>query len=433
MNRDRIVIIGGGLAGLRAAERLRELGFTGAVTMIGEEPHAPYNRPPLSKQILEHKVHPADLGFQVHVELDVDFRRGVRAARLDPVERLVVLDSGEPVPYDGAVIATGVSARPLPTAPGHDERVVALRTVDDAVTLDAVMRRARRLLIVGGGFIGCEVASTARRRALDVTLVDLSPHLLGRVVGPALGAMVTQIHADAGVDLRLGRSVVQWRTSARGVTAVLDDGALVVADAVLVAIGTMPRVDWLADLDLDLRDGVLCDETCHVVGLDDVVAAGDVARWPNARFGGEARRVEHWINAIEHGQAAATSLLAGRGAAAPFTPVPRFWSEQHGVRIQAVGVPALADKIALAEGSLESRRLVAACLNGERLVGALGVDSPRAMLRYGELVDRLTTPPTAAAPWLPSPASLPPPSGRLVERARPTTVAALALGAVRCP
>ena len=213
MNRDRIVIIGGGLAGLRAAERLRELGFTGAVTMIGEEPHAPYNRPPLSKQILEHKVHPADLGFQVHVDLDVDFRRGERAARLDPVHRHVVLDTGEPVPYDGAVIATGVTARPLPTAPGHDERVVALRTVDDAVALDAVMRRARRLLIVGGGFIGCEVASTARQRALDVTLVDLAPHLLGRVVGPALGAMVTQIHADAGVDLRLGRSIAQWRTS----------------------------------------------------------------------------------------------------------------------------------------------------------------------------------------------------------------------------
>ena len=172
---------------------------------------------------------------------------------------------------------------------------------------------------------------------------------------------------------------------------------------------------------------MLCDETCHVVGLDDVVAAGDVARWPNRRFSGEARRVEHWINAVEHGQAAAANLLAGRARGVPFTPVPRFWSEQHGVRIQAVGVPALADKIALAEGSLESRRLVAACLSGDRLVGALGVDSPRAMLRYGELVDRLTAPDAPAA------VALPPPRARAVERARPVTVAALARGAIRCP
>ena len=390
MRRDRIAIIGGGLAGLRAAERLRELGFGGTLTMVGDEDRRAYSRPPLSKQVLEHKVTPAELTLKTHVDLDLDHRLGVRATRLDHLAHRVVLDSGECVTYDGLVIATGVSARRLPTAPAHDERIVNLRTLDDALGLDALMRRARRLLIIGGGFIGCEVASTARNRAMEVTLVDMAPSLLGRIVGPALGSIITDVHAEAGVDLRLGRSISTWRTGKSGVSAQLDDGSEVTADAVLVAIGTAPRVEWLSDLALDLSDGVLCDETCHVIGLDDVVAAGDVARWPNPRFGAGPKRVEHWINAIEHGQAAAESLLAGRANARAFAPMPRFWSEQHGLRIQAVGMPSLADRITFAEGSIASRRLVASCLDGNRLVGAIGLDSPRAMLRYAQMVDWAT-------------------------------------------
>lgn len=390
MRRERIAIIGAGLAALRAAERLRELGYAGSLTMVGDEARPAYNRPPLSKQILEHKVSPAELTLTAHVDLDLDQRLGVRATRLDPAAHRVELDNGEVVAYDGLVIATGVSARRLPTGPSHDDRLVNLRTLDDALALDGLMQRARRLLIVGGGFIGCEVASTARQRALEVTLVDMAPNLLGRIVGPALGSIITDAHAAAGVDLRLGRSITAWRTGKAGVSAKLDDGSEVTADAVLVAIGTAPRVEWLADLPLDLTDGVLCDETSHVVGLDDVVAAGDVARWPNPRFGAGPRRVEHWINAIEHGQAAAESLLAGRACAPSFAPLPRFWSEQHGMRIQAVGMPALADRITFAEGSLQSRRLVASCLQGNRLVGAIGLDSPRAMLRYAQMVDWAT-------------------------------------------
>ena len=409
MKRDRIAIIGGGLASLRAAERLREDGHRGAITMIGMERRPAYNRPPLSKQILEHKMRPSDLAFESYVELDLDARYGVRAERLDPVAHEVELDDGSTLAYDGLIIATGVRARRLPDAPNLDDRVVTLRTLDDAMALDVLLRRARRVLIVGGGFIGCEVASAARHLAIDVTLVDNSPYLLGRIVGPALGAMVTTLHAEAGVDLRLGRSITAWRTGPRAVTAVLDDGSEIEADAVLIAIGTEPCVDWLADLPLDLTNGVLCDETSHVVGLDDVVAAGDVARWPNRRFDATPRRVEHWINAVEHGQAAATNLLAGRANAQPFAPLPRFWSEQHHVRIQAVGMPALADRLALAEGSMAERRLVAVCLEGQRVVGALGIDSPRAMLRYADLLERTTSvngaqpvrtlrPPTLAPP-----------------------------------
>jgi NADPH-dependent 2,4-dienoyl-CoA reductase/sulfur reductase-like enzyme len=407
MKHDHIVIVGGGLAALRAAERLRELSFTGTLTIVGDEPVPAYNRPPLSKQILEHKLHPDQLGFATYVDLDLDARYGVRADRLDPAQRQLFLNNGETLGYDGLIIATGVRPRQLPDAPLMDDRVVTLRTMGNAAALDGLMTKARRLLIVGGGFIGCEVAATARKRAIQVTIVDRAPYLLGRVVGPALGAMVTNMHAEAGVDLRLERGITEWRTGPKTVTAHLDDGNEIVADAVLLAVGTLPCVDWLSDLPLDLSDGVLCDETSHVVGLDDVVAAGDVARWPNQRFGGPARRVEHWINAVEHGQAAAESLLAGRAAAKPFAPLPRFWSEQYGVRIQAVGMPALADRVALSEGSLEERRLVAVCLDGERLVGAIGIDSPRAMLRYAELLGSETADAAAAAWTAPTRASAP--------------------------
>jgi NADPH-dependent 2,4-dienoyl-CoA reductase/sulfur reductase-like enzyme len=395
---ERIAIIGGGLAALRAAERLRELAFTGTITMIGEEPGPAYNRPPLSKQVLEHKMHTDKLGFATSVELHLDARYGVRATRLDPTRRQIELSDGSSVAYDGAIIATGVRTRKLGDGPLMDDRVLTLRTLPDAVALDRLMKRARRLLIVGGGFIGCEVASTARKRAVKVTIVDRAPYLLGRVVGPALGGLITTMHAEAGVDLRLGRAITQWSTGGRKVSALLDDGTQIDADAVLVAIGTIPNVDWLDGLGLDLSDGVLCDETSHVVGLDDVVAAGDVARWPNKRFGGPARRVEHWINAVEHGQAAAENLLVGREWAKPFAPIPRFWSEQHGVRIQAVGMPAIADRVALAEGSMESRQLVAVCLDDQRLVAAIALDSPRAMLRYAERLDQETSPLLTPAP-----------------------------------
>jgi NADPH-dependent 2,4-dienoyl-CoA reductase/sulfur reductase-like enzyme len=398
MTLERIAIIGGGLAALRAAERLRELAFTGTITMIGEESGPAYNRPPLSKQVLEHKMHTDKLGFATSVELDLDARYGVRATRLDPTTRQIELSDGSSVAYDGAIIATGVRTRKLGDGPLMDDRVLTLRTLPDAIALDRLMKRARRLLIVGGGFIGCEVASTARKRAVKVTIVDRAPYLLGRVVGPALGGLITTMHAEAGVDLRLGRAITKWNTSGRKVSALLDDGAQIDADAVLVAIGTIPNVDWLDDLGLDLSDGVLCDETSHVVGLDDVVAAGDVARWPNKRFGGPARRVEHWINAVEHGQAAAENLLLGREWAKPFAPIPRFWSEQHGVRIQAVGMPAIADRVALAEGSMESRQLVAVCLDDQRLVAAIALDSPRAMLRYAERLDQETAPLLTVAP-----------------------------------
>lgn len=387
MTRGNVVIVGGGLASLRAAERLRERGFAGFITMIGDEPGEPYNRPPMSKQLLTGKMREPDLRFQTFSRLAMSLRSGQRVRALDPEQRCVVLDSGDVVPYDGLVVATGVTARVLPTAPAHDERVVSLRTLADFRRLQARLRGARSIAIVGGGFVGCEVAASARALGVRVTIVDLAPVLLACVLGPELGAVLTEVHRDAGVDLRLGTAIEAWRTGADGVVLEVNQGAPVCADVVLVAIGTMPATEWLDGSGADLTDGVRCDETSHVEGLDGVVAAGDVARWPNLRFGPEARRVEHWINAVEHGRAAADSLLDGPAQAATFQPIPRFWSEQHGVRIQSVGMPSIADRVELVRGAVADRSFVVACRRGDRLVGALGFDSPRAMLEMADLVE----------------------------------------------
>jgi NADPH-dependent 2,4-dienoyl-CoA reductase/sulfur reductase-like enzyme len=336
-----------------------------------------------------------ELGFQTFTRLAVTMRLGRRAVGLDAARQRVHLDSGEEIPYSQLVIATGVKPRLLPGAPACDERVVMLRSLDDFHAFNRLLRGARRVAVVGGGFIGCEVAASLRQRSMNVTLIDVAPALLQRALGQ-LGETLTEVHREAGVDLRLGTSVERWSTGVSGVRLELTDGSAVLADAVLVAVGTVPAVDWLVESGVDTTDGVLCDATCHVVGLDSAVAAGDVARWPNARFGSEARRVEHWINAVEHGQAAADSLLDGPTSARPYTPIPRFWSEQHGVRVQSVGMPAIADRLELVEGQLESRTFVAAALRGGRVVGALGFNSPRTMLRFTDIVDTSNPAPVAA-------------------------------------
>jgi NADPH-dependent 2,4-dienoyl-CoA reductase/sulfur reductase-like enzyme len=395
MNQPEIVIVGTGMAGLRAAERLRERGFGGFVTMVGDELGEPYNRPPLSKQMLTGKMREPELAFQTFTHLAVELRAGQRATRLDPHRQLVMLDSGEDLYYDGLIVATGVAARQVPEAPQHDERITTLRTIGDFRLLDQHLRGARRVAIIGGGFIGCEVAASARHRSLQVTLVDRAPVLLNRVLGPQLGVALSDIHRRAGIDVRSGTSVERWSTSRAGVRLDLSDNTSVLADVVLVAVGTIPCVDWLAGSGADISDGVLCDETCHVVGLDNVVAAGDVARWPNLRFDHTPRRVEHWINAVEQAQAAADNLLDGRRNARPFLPVPRFWSEQHGVKIQSVGMPSLADRMTLIEGDLRGQAFTAAFLRGKRMVGAIGFNSARTILDCAPVVEAANTSPIA--------------------------------------
>ena len=399
--REHIVVVGASTAGHAAAERLRENGFDGRLTIIGEEPHRPYNRTPLSKQLLTGDYQVSDLALPAYTALDATWRLGCRVLGLDTTRRVVTLDGAEEIGYDGLVIATGAQARVLPGTPMHHPRVHMLRSLEDAHQIDQALGHSKsRVLVIGGGFIGCELASTCRSRGLDVTIIDVSSTLLTRALGHPLGAVIGDVHRDAGVRLHLGTAVSGWDETGPEIKVLLQDGEILTGDAVVVGVGTVPRVEWLRGAGLDITDGVLADATCHAVGAADVVVAGDVARWPNPLFGTTPRRVEHWINAIEMGQAASDSLLAGPAAARPFAPVPRFWSEQHGLKIQSLGMPTLGSHVRVLEGTAASQRLVAgytepqADIGGggpERLMGVVAFDHPVRLLDYAPLVGTLVT------------------------------------------
>ncbi|AHH94906.1 ferredoxin reductase [Kutzneria albida DSM 43870] len=391
---DRIVIVGAGLAALRAAERLRELKFDGELVIIGDEPHKPYHRPALSKQLITGKLTAKDLLFPAYQELDAIWRTRTRAQRLDPGRHVVHLPGGEDLRYDGLVIATGVEARHLAGAPRHDPRVHTLRTLDDAMAIKANLTRTKgRVVVVGTGFTGCEMASSCRDMNRDVTIIGRSKTLFGKALGPELGAAIGDLHRRHGVDLALGVDIRHWATGPEGVAIVLSSERLLTASCVVLAVGTMPTVDWLTGSGLVLEDGVLCEPTCHVVGATDMVAAGDVARWPNLRFDGVPRRVEHWLNAIEMGRAAAESLLAGKARAKPFTPLPRFWSEQHHVRIQAAGIPAIGQQtMYLSTRPNGADRSITGYIRAGKPVGIVGLNQPRTMIHLTRQLDQKLRP-----------------------------------------
>src|SRR5438105_5609679 len=379
-----IAVVGTSLAGLRAAETLRREGFEERIVAIGAEPHLPYDRPPLSKELLRGDWDPEQvvLRKQGVEDLDLDWRLEARAVALDVAAREVELHDGERIAFDGLVIATGSTPRRLAGQPNL-AGVFTLRTLDDALALRELLDARPKVVVIGAGFIGAEVAATCRMRGLDVTLLEMLPQPMVRGLGPELGAVIAGVHRDHGVDLRLGVTVEALLDDGAGqVTGVrLGDGTVVPADVVVVGVGVVPETAWLEGSGLTLENGVVCDETC--MAAPGIVAAGDVARWPNPLFDGELMRLEHWTNATEQGVHSARRLL---GHAEPFAPVPFVWSDQYDRKIQTVGVVSPDADVHVAHGTLDERQFVALFGRRGRLVGALGFNRPRFVRQYRRMI-----------------------------------------------
>lgn len=373
---DKIVVVGASLAGLRAVQALRREGFAGEVTLIGAEPHDPYNRPPLSKSVLRGDD---DVALPGAEELDGSWLRGRTAVRLDTADRVVVVDDGTAVPYDGLVIATGARPRRLAE---HPAGVHTLRTLEDALALRAALaERQRRVVVIGGGFIGGEVASTARSLGHEVTVVDSSAHPMLAALGADAARWLGAHHRRNGVDLVSGVRVTGFHDTSQLAGVRLGDGEVIPADLVVAGMGVVPNTEWLDGSSLTVENGVVCEPTLHARGADDIVAAGDVARWPHQLYGNTLVRVEHWANANEQGAVAALNLLAGPEHATPFADVPSFATNVHGARIQIAGLPHLAEEAKLVTGAFEDDKFSVGFTTNGVLVGAVAVNSPKDFVR----------------------------------------------------
>ena len=357
---QRVAIVGASLAGLRCAQALRSKGFDGTISLYGDEPDLPYDRPPLSKQVLSGEWAPDKIALaddSTYEKLDLELHLGTRVERIDDVGA-----------FDHLVVATGARPRTI-DGPG-----AVVRTLADALALRDRLAHAQRVAVVGAGFIGAEVAAVARAAGKHVTLLEALPQPLSRGLGEEVGAALGRLHAAKGVELRTGVGVAS--IDERGVH--LADGEVVDADVVVVGIGVTPNVEWLEGSGAELDNGVLCDESLRVVGLDDVWAAGDVARWPHARYG--EIRIEHWTNAVEQGQHVAACIT---GEVTPFAAVPFVWSDQYEHRIQIVGRPSPTDEVRVVHGSLDAPPWAVEHLGpGGELHGVTGVDAVKVVMPY---------------------------------------------------
>ena len=366
-----VAVVGASLAGVSTARALRAQGFDGRITVVGAEQHAPYDRPPLSKVFLTAPDEPSpDPLVQDDEDLDVEWRLGVRATALDPATRTVTLDDGSPLSADAVVLATGARARRLP---GTDqlEGVHVLRTLDDARALRSRLAAGGALVVVGGGFIGAEVASSARALGLDVTVVEALATPLAGPLGTTMGAIVAGLHADHGVHLRTGAGVARLLGGTQVEAVELTDGRRLPADAVVVGIGAEPEVGWLAGSGLHVDGGVRTDATC-ATDAPGVVAVGDCGRALDVHVGRHLR-AEHWTHALQQPATAAATLL---GKPAPYTAVPYVWSEQYRLHVQLAGWTGGADEPAVVHGSVADRSFVATYERDGELVAVLGVGAP---------------------------------------------------------
>lgn len=401
----RVVVAGASLAGLRAAEQLRRRGFDGSLTVVGDEPHRPYDRTPMSKGALTGAQAPGSTQLVADDDLEAEWLLGVPATGLDRHRRRVVLADGRQLPYDRLLVATGRRARPWPDpATAAAANVMTVRTREDAEALRARLRAGpRRVLVVGAGFVGSEVASSCRELGLEVTVVDHADAPLQAALGQRVGGAAASLQQRHGVDLRMRTAVARLVLDGAGEVrrAELDDGTALEVDVVVVAIGSLPNVEWLdgSGLAVDPRTGVVCDGALRARtaggGVDEAVcAAGDAAQVPHPAYDDQLLAVEHWGTAVDHAAVAAATMLGVDGDRPRVTALPRFWSHQFGVSIKSVGVPAAADELVVAQGSVEGRRGVVVYGRAGTVVAAVAFDAPRELEPYAAMI-------TARAPFPP--------------------------------
>lgn len=401
----RVLIVGASLGALRTAEALRDQGFAASITVVGAEPHLPYDRPSLSKTVMTGASRLAGTALPLRSDLEVDWRLGRTAVSLDLQRRLVALADGAELAFDGLVLATGARAR-IPGAWAGVCGVHVLRGRDDARALRVALRdRPRRVAVLGAGFIGSEIAASIRALDVPVTLLDGATLPLAAAVGDRVAQYVVAQHRAHGVDLRTESTVVELELTNNALVGLrLADGTLIDADLAVVGFGVTPNTEWLENSGLVLGDGIVCDaqlRTRTSAGpLPGVVAVGDVARWPHPLAGGGTVRIEHWSNAIAHGALAARTLLRDLGDETTHSPardmVPSFWTDLYATKILAVGLPALATASTVLSGSLEDGHGVVGYGRDGRLVGAVAINDPRGLAPYRRLL-------AAGSAWPPEP------------------------------
>lgn len=374
-----VTVVGASLAGLSAARALRSQGFEGALTVVGEEPRPPYDRPPLSKDFLLGKAAVADLALDDEDDagLDIRWRLGTRATGLAPERRAVLLADGTEIASDGVVIATGAAPLQLPGSGGLTG-VHVLRTLDDAEALRAdLMAGTPRVAVVGASFIGAEIASSCAALGLDVTVIEAAATPLAAVLGEEIATHCAALHGEGGVRLLCGTRVARLLGADRVTGVELADGHQIPADVVVVGIGVRPNTEWLSDSGIELGDGVLCDAGCRT-SLPSVVAVGDVARL--RRADGGTARIEHWSNANDQPAIAARNLLAG-ATVEEFRRVPYFWSDQYGLRLQFAGVRRVDDEVRVVDGDPAERSFAAVYERDGAITAAFAMNRPRPFTR----------------------------------------------------
>jgi NADPH-dependent 2,4-dienoyl-CoA reductase/sulfur reductase-like enzyme len=383
----RVLVVGASAAGLSTAEALRRGGYAGRITVLGDEVHAPYDRPPLSKQILSGAWEPARVALRTREmldALDAQFVLADRATALDPATRTVRTASGRDLQADAIVIATGATPRTLP-GQADLSGVHVLRTLDDALALRKDLLECTRLGVVGEGVLGAEIAATARTLGVDVTIAGPLSAPMQLQFGPMVAGLLARLHTERGVRLRLGTPVAGLVGDGGRVCGVrLATGEVLPCDVAVVAIGVNPATAWLAGSGLRLDNGVVCDARCRAA--DGIYAVGDVARWHHERLG-RLVRLENRTNVTEQAAAVAAAIL---GADGPYTPVPYFWTDQYDVKIQVHGTLAPDADVDVVEGDVATGRFVARYRSGGTVIGVLGWNMPKqARLRRKDVVDAL--------------------------------------------